>query len=281
MGQPLAYPFALGLVAPVNPCGFPLLPAYLAAVAGEPASSRLLERTVRALAAGAGVSSGFVLVFGVIGLAVEAGAHLVESWVPWAMVPIGGAMFVVGVLAALGRPFYPRLPLPRLRGSRRGLAMAGFGTAYAVASLTCSLPVFLAGVAGSFTRLGVLRGVENFIAYALGMALLLTVASLVVALAGTAALRRALPLARAVPRVVGVVLALVGAYLVLYWVSDLTQSAPAPVQVVESVQSELSTWLAGSARLVGMVLGGAVVVAVVSLAIASRRPALAAKRRQP
>jgi cytochrome c-type biogenesis protein len=278
--QPLAYAFALGLVAPVNPCGFPLLPAYLAAVAGEGRGAPPLERTIRGLAAGAGVSAGFVLVFGVLGLAVEAGARIVENWVPWAMVPVGAALAVIGTLAALGRPLYARLAVPRLRSPHHAFAVAGFGAAYAVSSLSCSLPVFLAGVAGSFTRLGLLTGAENFIAYALGMGVLLCAASLVVAHAGTAALRRALPLARAVPRVVGVVLALVGAYLVLYWVSDLTQSSPAPVQAVESLQSALSAWLAGSARLVSIVLGGAVVVALVSLAVAGR-PAGAARRRQP
>jgi cytochrome c-type biogenesis protein len=270
---PLLYSFTLGLVAAVNPCGFPLLPAYLATFAGDRRAGGAVQQTARGLLAGACVSVGFLAVFGVLGALVESGAHLVMGWVPWAMVPLGAAMTVLGVLAALGRQTYLRLPVPRLRRSGRVLGMVAFGVAYAVASLSCALPVFLAGVAGSFTRLGLLAGVGTFVAYALGMALLLMVASLVVAHAGTSLLRRAMPLARILPRLIGVVLALVGAYLVLYWVNDLTapSSSPAPIRVVEQVQTALSGWLAGSARLAGTVLGAAVVAALVALAIASRR----------
>jgi uncharacterized membrane protein len=116
--------------------------------------------------------------------------------------------------------------------------------------------------------------VGTFIAYALGMGLLLMVASLVVAHAGTSALRRALPFSRFVPRVAGAVLALVGAYLVLYWVTDLAAplAVPPPVRVVEQAQSALSNWLASSPRLIGAILGAVVVVALVLLALARPVP---------
>ncbi|MGC8626435.1 MAG: hypothetical protein ACP5VR_02575, partial [Acidimicrobiales bacterium] len=143
----------------------------------------------------------------------------------------------------------------------------------------CALPLFLAGVAGAFTRLGFVAGVGTFIAYALGMGLLLMVASLLVANAGASALRRAMPFARFVPRAAGAVLVLVGAYLVLYWVSDLTapSAVPAPVRVVEQAQSALSNWLATSPRLIGAVLGAVVAAALVVLALA--RPARGTAQR--
>jgi len=279
---PLLYAFTLGLVAAVNPCGFPLLPAYLAMFAGEGPSAGHVKQTVRGLVAGASVSAGFVMVFGIVGVAVESGAGVVISWAPWAMVVLGAALAVFGVLVCVGREPHVRLPVPRVRvpqrdsvGSpRRAAAMAGFGVAYAVASLSCALPLFLAGVAGAFTRLGFVAGVGTFIAYALGMGLLLMVASLVVAHAGTSALRRALPFSRFVPRVAGAVLALVGAYLVLYWVTDLAAplAVPPPVRVVEQAQSALSNWLASSPRLIGAILGAVVVVALVLLALARPVP---------
>lgn len=271
---PLAYAFTVGLVAAVNPCGFPLLPAYLAIFAWDGSESGVVRKTVRGLAAGASVSAGFVLVFGAIGLMVESGVRLVVSWVPWVMIPLAMAMAVLGVLTAFGRQVHIRVPAVRGAESRRTLGMVTFGMAYAVASLSCALPVFLAGVAGSFTRLGFLAGAATFVAYALGMGLLLIALSVAVANAGVSAVGRLRQVTRFVPRVMGVILTLVGAYLVLYWVSDLVAptSTPVPVRLVEDVQSSLSAWLANSSRLIGVVLGVAVVTALVLVAIALRRP---------
>lgn len=270
---PLTYAFVLGLVAAVNPCGFPLLPAFLALFAGDGTEGNALSRTARGLLAGACVSTGFVLVFGILGLLVESGVRLVVGWVPWAMIPLATAMTALGVLTTLGHEVRLRAPQVRVIGNRRVVRMVGFGVAYAVGSLTCALPVFLAGVAGSFTRLGFLSGASTFVAYALGMGLLLTSASLIVAHAGARALRSVRRLSRFVPRVAGAVLIIVGLYLLLYWVSDLVASSatPVPVEVVETVQSALSGWLASSYRGVGVVLGLVVVTAFVVAAISVRR----------
>ena len=56
-----------------------------------------------------------------------------------------------------GGPSAGRSRSRRLGSGRGALAMVGFGVTYAVASLTCALPLFLAAVAGSFGRLGVLQ----------------------------------------------------------------------------------------------------------------------------
>jgi cytochrome c biogenesis protein CcdA len=282
MNAVLAYAFTLGLVAAINPCGFPLLPAYLTAFAGDRPGTGWVRQTERGLVAGASVTAGFVLVFGTLGLAVDSGAGLVLGWVPWVMLPLAAAMTVAGVMAVLGRQVRLRLPVPRIGSSRGPLTMAGFGVAYAVASLSCTLPLFLAGVAGSFTRVGFFTGAETFLAYALGMGLLLTVASLAVAYAGASVLRRVVTASRFVPKASGLVLALAGAYLVLYWLDDLVSpaSSPAPVRVVEHVQSVLVAWLGGSSRLIGAVLGAGVVIACLALAAASRdrRPSPSANR---
>lgn len=269
----LLYPFSLGLVASANPCGFPLLPAYLSYFVANSSDRGWISRTASGLATGAAVTAGFVAVFASLGILFESGVRLVVSWVPWVMVPFGAALALFGILELWGK--HPRVPLPAL-GMRRGgggLAVVAFGAAYAVASLSCALPLFLAGVAGSFTRSGALAGVGDFVSYGLGMGLFLTVASLAAAHARLSALRSIRPLTRFVPRLAGGILAAVGAYLVLYWVSDLVDplSTPAPVRAVDSLQSAISGWLAGSPRLLG--LAGAVIVvgALAMIALCSRR----------
>jgi cytochrome c biogenesis protein CcdA len=267
---PLLYAFTLGLVAAVNPCGFPLLPAYLSLFVAEDADARS-RRNLRALGAGAGVAAGFVVVFGLLGILVQGGIDVVVGWVPWVMIPVGLAMVGIGVAAATGRSIRLLRPMPRLGTGRGVLAMAGFGVTYAVASLSCALPLFLAAVAGSFGRLGFVDGTGTFVAYALGMGLFLMVAGLVIANAGVSALRRVRPLTRVVPRLAGAVLALVGAYLVFYWaafVADPT-ATPQPIGLVEHVQAVLTGWLSQSPRVIGLVLG-LVVVVVIGLATLAR-----------
>jgi hypothetical protein len=68
-------------------------------------------------------------------------------------------------------------------------------------------------------------------------------------------------------RCAGIVLAIVGGYLILYWVTDLAYpfSSPAPPRAVEWAQNHLAAALAASPRLTGLVIG-AVVVAVLGTA---------------
>jgi len=268
---PLLYAFTLGLVAAVNPCGFPLLPAYLSLFVGQDAVDRP-RRNLRALVAGASVAGGFVVVFGLLGLLVEGGIDVVLGWVGWVMIPVGLALIAIGLAAALGRSVRPLRPIGRLGTGRSALAMAGFGVTYAVASLSCALPLFLAAVAGSFGRLGFFVGASTFVAYALGMGLFLMVAGLIVANAGVSALGRLRPLTRFVPRLAGFVLTLVGAYLVFYWATYLADPTATlqPIGIVEHVQTVLTTWLSGSPRVIGAVLG-AVVLAAIGLTVLATR----------
>jgi cytochrome c-type biogenesis protein len=268
---PLLYAFTLGLVASVNPCGFPLLPAYLSLFVSEE-SPRRSHRNMRGLIAGASVTAGFVVVFGLIGILVKAGVDVVLGWVPWAMIPVGIVLAAVGVATLIGHPPALLRPIRRLGRGRGVLSMAGFGVTYAVASLTCALPLFLAAVIGSFGRLGFLDGVGAFVAYALGMGLFLMVAGLVVANSGVAALRRLGPVTRVVPRLGGAVLALVGAYLVFYWSSYLADptATPPPIGLVEHLQTVLTGWLSGSPRVVGVVLATVVATVIVLGSLATR-----------
>lgn len=104
-----SYAFTLGLVAAVNPCGFPLLPAYLAMFAGGTGGHRA-ARTGQGLVSGAGVTCGFVAVFGTLGVVLVSGAALASGWLLWFMVAAGALMAALGVSTLCGRPLYLRLP---------------------------------------------------------------------------------------------------------------------------------------------------------------------------
>lgn len=249
----------------MNPCGFPMLPAYLSFFLGPTAAGEGMARRLgRAMRSAAYVSLGFAIVFGVLGVLLRAGVTAFMTWVPWVMVVVGAGMAGLGVLGLVGRHPGLRLPLRAFgTGGRGARSMVAFGVSYAVASLTCSLPIFLVGVTGSFTRSGVVTGMGTFLAYAAGMAVVLAVVSLAVAAARTsivAVLRQA---GRVADRVGPALLVVAGVYLVYYWVEYLLGSTGSGlINAVEGFQSTLSALLSGARA--ELVLG---ILVIVGLAV--------------
>jgi len=271
MSDVVGYAFALGLVALLNPCGFPLLPALLASFL-RPADDGMVVRIRRALAAGLWITIGFVGVFGVAALLAAGGAAVVAPWVTEFMILFGLVLVVVGILEIAGRTIRLPVPVMRYAEGHGPFAMAGFGAAYAVGSLSCSLPIFLAGVAGAFTRGGFAAGLGAFGAYALGMGVFTTAASVLTSVAGTGALRRLSGATRYFPVVAGCIGTIVGGYLVFYWGSVWLDPAVASAasRGIDGWLSGIQGMIDGNARMLGALLGIAVVAATATVAIVSR-----------
>ena len=216
-----AFPFALGLVAAFNPCGFALLPVYLSyflGVDGDNKASRLAT-IVRGLVVGLVMTAGFVAVFGICGVAFETFINqgTVFEYTGYVTIAIGVLMLPLGVFMALGKDFVLRLPKLNLgTGSRDLSSVFLFGVSYAVVSLSCTIGLFLSSVTTSFTTDGWLEGFGNFLAYALGMGALITFLTMSLALAKTdvaKGMRQVLPY---VGRFSGLVLLVAGLYLIDY-----------------------------------------------------------------
>src|SRR5919198_3498211 len=102
-GATLSFAFFAGTVATVNPCGFALLPAYLARRLGADEGVRgAPEAVAHALAVGAITSVGFVFVFGTIGTTISLGARELIHWLPWAGLGVGAALVAVGIAVLAG-----------------------------------------------------------------------------------------------------------------------------------------------------------------------------------
>ena len=260
----LSFAFVAGTVATVNPCGFALLPAYLARRVGtEDGARRNGDAVGRALLVGGVTTAGFMLVFGTIGTAISLGARELIHALPWAGLTIGVLLVLAGLAVVTGR--HLRLPLPGVSARRGGLAGdVLFGIGYGTASLSCTLPIFLAATGTAVTgSLGMT--VLSFVAYAAGMGAILT------ALAVAAALSRqglALGLRRVVPyvnRVAGVLLVLAGAYVVYYWAffllpgSDRRTGGRSVIDRGELISSRIATWLgSGTGKTVAAALLAAI-----------------------
>lgn len=252
----IGFALAAGLVAAVNPCGFAMLPAYLAlVVTGDEGSGaeggRPSGRTTamaRALAATAMMALGFLLVFGTFGLVIAPLATSVQEYLPAVTVVIGVALAALGGWLLPGREITLLLPKPG-RGAptvRLG-SMFGYGLAYAVASLSCSIGPFLAVTAGTFHSGSVLGGVLAYLAYGAGMTLIVGVLAVATALASSAVIRGTRRLLPYVNRISGVLLVVVGLYVGYYGIYELRLylvDGPASDPVVDAA-GELQGILAG------------------------------------
>ncbi|GHJ52270.1 cytochrome C biogenesis protein CcdA [Nonomuraea sp. TT08I-71] len=204
-----------GMLAAVNPCGFAMLPAYLSLLVAGPADGR--GAVGRALTATAGLTLGYALVFGAFGLAVAPLADWLRPRLPWLTVTLGVLLALAGCWLLAGR----RLPTARLfarapRLTRTWPSMVLFGAAYALTSLTCAIAPFLAIVVTSLRAGSTLRGLALFGAYAMGMALVVGVAALGVALLRGRLVARLRGAGAWVPRLSGLVLLVAGGYVAWY-----------------------------------------------------------------
>lgn len=274
---PLAIAFATGMLATVNPCGFAMLPAYLGFFLGIEGDDRGVQASVaRSLGVGLSVSAGFLAVFSVVGLAIFHLSASIDRWTPWATLTIGATLAVLGI--AMLRGYEPVVQLPKLnRGGRErtGQSMFVFGVSYAIASISCALPLFTSAVAGTFRRENLLSSLAVFVAYSLGMTLVLLALTVSMGMARQSivkGLRKALPY---VTRASGALLLVAGAYLAHYgWyemrVRDGEGTDSWAVDTVTGWSSSIARWVdeVGSTRL-GMLLALGL-VAVLTLTFGTR-----------
>ncbi len=208
-----------GSVAAFNPCGFAMLPAYLGFFVrdDEPIDSPHSNAVGRALVVSAAMTAGFMLIFGLFGLLIEGASVAVGEITPWLTVGIGVVMVPTGVFLLLGHEIKIRLPRLQRGGSDRRLgSVCMFGMSYATVSLSCTMPVFLAAVAGSFRSDGFVNGLSSYAAYAVGMGLVITTLTVAIAIAREGIIRR---MRRALPylnRAAGALLVVAGLYVAYY-----------------------------------------------------------------
>jgi cytochrome c biogenesis protein CcdA len=281
LDAPLAIAFTSGMVATFNPCGFAMLPAYLGTFLGlEDDTTDTSSRILRALSVGGALTLGFVVVFGLLGVGLSTVESIfqiqVEEKLPWVTMLIGVALVGLGVALLSGR--HLTVALPKLEKGTRGTELGSmflFGVSYAVASLSCTLPIFLAIVSQTFSRDSFLDGVAVYIAYALGMGLVLMSLTLLLAFAKHSmvhSMKRILPY---VDRVAGGLLVLAGGYVAYYGWYELqvfsgNLDPGGPAEWFFDLNSNLNEWVkdTGATR-VGLVLG-AVVVGALLIALGLR-----------
>lgn len=272
--QAIGFALAAGLVAALNPCGFAMLPGYLALVvtgeSGAPAGR--ITAVGRALTATAMMAAGFLVVFGSFALILAPLAASVQHYLPVLTVIIGVGLLLLGGWMLSGREVTLLLPKSgRGAPTARLRSMFGYGVAYAVASLSCTIGPFLAVTGTTFRTGSILNGIAAYLAYALGMALLVGLLATAIALAAapvTAWLRGA---TQYLTRVGGALLLATSAYVIYYGIYELRLSRGGGTEdpiigAAGRIQRAISAWV-GSVGVLPIALG---FLAVVALAVVTR-----------
>ena len=256
----LAFPLAAGLIAAFNPCGFAMLPAYLAYFLGHELKSPPdgYQGFLNGVKVSVTLSTGFVFVFALVGILTNTviAENSIEERAGYITLPIGIILILLGL--AMIRGYQPNIKIPGLHiknFNRQLPSIFLFGASYAIVSIGCSAPIFFITVGSSFSRDGVINGVAVFITYALGMSIVVTFLTISLALTRTMIaknMRRILPYLSPIS---GLLLTGAGFFLASYgwWeiqVSKGNYSSNTFVDLSLRGSGRLSTWVdnVGSGR---------------------------------
>lgn len=280
MNSSILYAFSVGMVATFNPCGFAMLPAWLSYFLGLENAKGLDQRTgasvLRALVVGAVMTAGFLVVFGILGLVLDPVLSSINDKLPWITIVLGLVLVVLGIRLLMGREIDIRLPkVSRAPESRELWSVFVFGVSYALVSISCTIALFIAVISTIVEQENFVVGMAAFIAYGLGMGVILMILTVAIALARQGVVRRMRGVLPYVNRVSGALLVLAGAYVAYYGWYELRvfsgdTSGGGLAGWMFDMNARITSWIdtVGPGRL-GL-LGGFVISSIVFLALLDR-----------
>ena len=187
--------FSAGLISFVNPCGFALLPVYITYYFKNEGleKANIFRKVFAGLILGLMVSLGFAAAFSLIGIIVTYAGRGLLKYVGWFDLLIGVLLVIIGVIYLFNLNakislnkltiFGEKLKSNKLKNKYASFFLYGMG--FAIASLGCTLPIFLLVVTTASKAGGILNGIAIFLTYAAGMSLFMILFSLGVAFSKT------------------------------------------------------------------------------------------------
>ena len=222
---PFGFAFAAGMASAANPCGFSLLPAYIGLLLakGTGDSPKVSRRLGSAVIIGLAVTAGFIVLFAAVGLLIGAGGSAITSLFPIVGLSVGVVLIAVGVYRLGGGLLYSAAP--EQLSARMGAGSTGpkgyllFGLTYGIASLSCTLPIFLAVLGGSLATASISDTLAQMVLYGLGMGMVITMLTIALALFRESMQRWMKSAMRWVEPIGTIFLFVAGMYIVYYWLT--------------------------------------------------------------
>ncbi len=199
-----------------------MLPTYASYYLGGRKSEApsISSGVFKGLGLGLLITLGFISVFASSGFLISLLGRSLLQYVPWLAIAIGFGLVGLGLLLVTGRSVYLSLPsrlnINPLRKGRGSIYL--FGVAYAIASLSCTIPLFLLVVLQALSTGGLVSGFAIFLSYAVGMGVMMTILSVALGASKEALssyFKKAIPY---IGKLSGFIIILAGIYLIYFQV---------------------------------------------------------------
>ena len=173
---------------------------------------------------GVTVTAGFVVLFGLVGAIIAAGANFVGGLLQWLGLTIGIGLTIVGAWMVGGGRLYTGVAASAAShiGTPAQLSMNGyffFGISYGIASLSCTLPIFLAVVGISVAGRDISSVLGDFLLFALGMGVVIITLTLGMAFFKSAMAGVIRKASSYIQSVGSWLMIIAGTYIVFYWLT--------------------------------------------------------------
>ena len=222
------FAFSAGVVSAVNPCGFAMLPAYLGLYMStsiyEKDSTHYGKMILKGLFIGCCVGLGVLSLFLFVGLITGFALNFIRSIMEWVGLLLGVGLITIGIWLMNGGRLYTGLTarIGQSIGNPTQISLKGFflfGVSYGVASLSCTLPIFLSVVGINLNGSSIYDSMMQFALYGAGMGSMILFVTLSMAILKGVMIRYiklALPY---VERIGFFLVVLSGMYIVFYWMT--------------------------------------------------------------
>lgn len=222
---PIVFSFLAGQAAAFNPCGAAMFPAYVGYQLGTVQPNRNpIRSTVHGVLLGLSATAGFIVVFGTVGIVLALGGRVLIKFLPFIGLGIGIIITVTGLWMLVSGHKIAIMAASRVNiGQGKGIKnIFLFGIAYAIASLSCALPLFLVAVGivvgQSLSAGSIVETIVGSAVYGLGMGTVMVATTLGIVFFKEAVSEWIKIAMRYVEPVGKVAMVGAGIYLIYYWI---------------------------------------------------------------
>ena len=224
---PLGFSFVSGMLATVNPCGFVMLPVYismfLSSKERQVNQSNFVYKLLNIFKISISLGLGFLIIFGAVGLAVTGGLLFIQPILSWLSTLIGFFLVGLGIYTFSGKSLYLSFPQKlsykiNISQDSKFKSIFLYGLSYGIASISCTLPLFIALISNAINSGGLTNGIKQFISYSLGMTSVILVITLFASFIKNFSLLKKTSLTKFYQYPAGLIITLVGMYLIIYWI---------------------------------------------------------------
>jgi|TARA_B100002003_G_C14036429_1_gene499445 cytochrome c biogenesis protein CcdA len=225
---PLSFSFGAGALTAVNPCGFAMLPIYLSMYLKRSGEKKInfITKFNNSILIITTIGMGFLVLFLTFGFLIGLGGELLSLLIPTISIFLGIIVLYMGFTQLIGEqsyiPFFQQLASKIGNPNNTDLkSFFIFGISYGIASIGCSLPLFIALITNSIKSQDLVLSIFHFLSYALGMIFIVGLVTVFISIFSKLQIPFLNQISRKSSTISGITLCIVGIYLLIYWLTDL------------------------------------------------------------